>query len=125
MDRIADQRITRVHAEIQTIDYSRRLEADPLIGPGKLTGDLYVQADRPRHAEHGQIAGHPRVALIAFFDACRNKPHARKSRHIEKDLAAQIIVQGRGVSVHGFCRDPKVCAAPGWPIKVDIDAALE
>jgi len=55
MDRIADQRITRVHAEIQTIDYARRLEADPLIGSRKFAGDLYIQADGPRHAEQGQI----------------------------------------------------------------------
>src|ERR1700730_5548545 len=125
MDRIADQRITRVHAEIETIDYAGRLEADPLIGPRKFAGDLYVQADRPRYAEHGQVAGHPRKVLIAFFDAGRNEAHVRKSRHVEKDLAAQIIIHGRGVYVHGFCRDPKVCPAPGWPTKVDIDAALE
>jgi hypothetical protein len=125
MDRVADQRITRVHAEIQTIDDPRGLEADPLIGPGKVAGDLYVQVDRPRYAEHGQIAGYPRKMLIAFFDARRHEAHIRKSGRVEKDLAAQIIIEARGVNVHGFCRDPKVHPAPGWPIKVDLDAALE
>lgn len=125
MDRIADQRLTRVHAKIQTIDDAGCLEADPLMAPREFAGDLDVEADRPRHAEHGQIAGYPRVLCIAFFDACRNKAHIRKSGHVEKDLAAQIIIEARGVCVHGFCRDPKVHPAPGWPIKVDIDAALE
>jgi hypothetical protein len=36
MDRIADQRIARVHAEIQTIDDAGCLEADPLIRPASL-----------------------------------------------------------------------------------------
>src|SRR3984893_15554388 len=122
---IAKTRAVGVHAEIQTIDYGGGLEADPLIGPRKLAGDLYVQADGPRHAEHGQIAGYPGVVLIAFFDAGRNKAHIRKSDHVEKDLAAQIIIHARGVYIHGFCRDPKVCPAPGWPIKVYVNAAIE
>jgi hypothetical protein len=65
------------------------------------------------------------VVLIAFFDARRNKAHIRKSGHVEKDLATQIIIKARGVYIHGFRRDRKVCPAPGWPIKVDLDAALE
>jgi hypothetical protein len=108
-----------------SIDYAGCLEADPMIGPRKFAGDLNVQADRPRHAEHSQIAGHPRKVLIAFLDACRNKAHARKIRDVEKDLAAQILIEARGVCVHGSCRDPKVDPAPGRSIKVDLDAAVE
>ena len=79
MDRIADQRITRVHAEIQTIDYAGCLEADPLICPRKLAGDLDVQADRPRHAEQGQIAGYPCNVLIATKPILGNWATLRKT----------------------------------------------
>ena len=125
MNRFADDRVTRVHAEIAAIDGSAGLEADSLACPGKFAIDFDIEANRPCDAEQGEITGYMGKPRIGLLDARGDEGNSRIVRGIEKRFATQEVVERGRTGIDRIRRDIEGYAARARIVEIERDLALK
>ena len=100
-------------------------EGEPRRAPAHFALHRHIDAERPRHAEERQFAGHADRVVVNLLDRTRDEVDRGKTRRIEERHGAQVVVERRRADVHRLRLHMERHAALVRVVEIDRDAPLK